>query len=175
MKNYIVVVSFIGFLVLLHPKNVLAESSYVLPYPSYMPGSSFYKIHLVQEKIEKYWYFGNFGQFIYNLKEADKYLVEAKTLFEYKQYLLAVKALEKSNTYFIDASRILNKTKLAGKNISEKENILKEASLKHQEVLRVIKEDIPEDFIWSPEKIEPTHLLLWKNIDVAIAVRESCI
>ena len=69
---------------------MFAESQYVLPYPSAMPGSFLYKLNLVQEEILRYWYFGDFGQFKYNLGLSDKYLVEAKTLFEYKQYLLAI-------------------------------------------------------------------------------------
>ena len=59
-----------------------AESDYVLPYPSSMPGSKFYQIRLIWDEVKKYWYFGSFGQFEYNLKQSDKYLVEAKTLFE---------------------------------------------------------------------------------------------
>src|ERR1700749_87312 len=77
-----------------------ADSPYVLPYPSFMPGTIFYKIDRVIEIFEKYWYFGDFGQFTYNLKESDKYLVQAKTLFEYQQYLLAMVALQQSDAYF---------------------------------------------------------------------------
>ena len=76
------------FFIILIPSSVYAQSSYVLPYPSQMPGGLYYKIHLIYENVSKYWYFGDFGRFDYNLKQSDKYLVETKTLFEYKQILV---------------------------------------------------------------------------------------
>src|SRR3989344_5431061 len=90
----------IFFLFFLFTKTALADSSYVLPYPSAMPGSNFYKLHVLYEQLSRYWYFGDFGQFKFSLRYADKYLVEAKILFEYKQYLLGYSALDKSNLYF---------------------------------------------------------------------------
>src|SRR5690242_14133057 len=89
---------FLFFFIFSQPSYAL--SSYVLPYPSTMPGGVSYKIHLVWEKIMQYWYFGDFGSYEYNLKQSDKYLVEAKTLFEYNQFLLGYNALQKSNDYF---------------------------------------------------------------------------
>lgn len=159
----------------LYPQLTVAQTQYVLPYPSFMPGSTLYTFHLAWEKIGKFWYFGNFSQFVYNLKLADKYLVEAKTLFEYKQYLLAHKALKKSDGYFVVAYRYLGKAKQEGKNISQKEETLKEASLKHVEILEQIKKNVPEQFVWTPEKDKQTQLFLWKQIGEAIEVRKSCI
>src|SRR5687768_12398331 len=98
--RYFVIYSITVLLFLFTPASTLAQSDYVLPYPSSMPGSSLYKIRLIFEEINKYWYFGNISQFTYNLRQSDKYLIEAKTLFEYKQYFLAYQALEKSNHYF---------------------------------------------------------------------------
>src|SRR3990167_6873899 len=89
--------------------KIYAQSSYVLPYPGEMPGNKVYKLNLIKEKLEKYFYFGNFSQFNYNLKYADKYLVEAKTLFEYKQFLLGDSALKKSDSYFKNLKIILYK------------------------------------------------------------------
>lgn len=151
-----------------------AESNYVLPYPSAMPGSNFYALDLAWEAFQKYWHFGNFSQFAYNLKLSDKYLVEAKILFEYKQYLLAHQAIIKSDEYFIAAYRFLGKAKQEGKNISQKEQVLKEAALKHSGVLEQIKRGIPQKFVWTPEKDKPTSLFLWKQIDEAVKIRKSC-
>ena len=61
--------------------RAFAESPYVLPYPSAMPGSIFYKLNLIQDELLRFWYFGDFGQFKYNLAQSDKYLVEAINLF----------------------------------------------------------------------------------------------
>lgn len=153
------------------PTIIFAESDYVLPYPSAMPGSIWYKIHLVQERLEQFWYFGSFGQFDYSLKEADKYLVEAKTLFEYKQYLLADVALKKSDTYFGKLSHYLDNAKRENKNISEKEKILKDAALKHLEILNMLKKELPENFMWRPEKTSATSLTLLEDIEAAIKIR----
>jgi len=161
------------FLLIFTTHSVSAQSSYVLPYPSFMPGSTFYKIHLIWEKISQYWYFGNFGQFIYNLKQSDKYLVEAKTLFEYSQYFLGQNALSKSNSHFINTLPYLSKAKIEHKDINKSKNVLKEAALKHMEILMKLEKDIPGVFIWSPEKSPSTTLELKKAIDQAITIRKN--
>lgn len=172
MKNY----RWIFILVLLFEiftVRVFAQSSYVLPYPSFLPGSVFYKPHLLFEEVSRYWSFGDFGQFKYNLKEADKYLVESKTLFEYKQYLLAIKSLKKSNSYFDVVLANLYKAQKEGKNISQNRNILHEASLKHVEVLLKIAKEVPENFLWQPEKKKSITLYLRKEIREAIDIRKK--
>lgn len=151
----------------------LAESNYVLPYPSFMPGNTLYKIHLVIEEIEKYWYFGSIGQFKYNLQQADKYLIEAKTLFEYKQYLLADKALKESDRYFENISKSLTSAQKDKKNISQNETLLKEASVKHIEELVRISNQVPAVFIWQPEKALPTELDLRNTISTSIELRKA--
>ncbi len=153
--------------------QVFAQSSYVLPYPSSMPGGFAYKLHLVYEKISKYWYFGSLGQFEYNLKMADKYLVEAKTLFDYKQYLLGVKSLEKSSSYFNQTLPSLRKSEAEGKSVSQKRIILSEAALKHIEYLEEIDFDTPDVFIWEPEKSSPISLPLKKILINAINIRKD--
>jgi hypothetical protein len=150
-----------------------ASSSYVLPYPSTMPGSIFYKIHLAEEVILKYWYFGNFGQFFYNLKESDKYLVEAKTLFEYNQYLLGFKALQKSNTYFENILPYLGKAQKEGRDINQNMQLFKQASQKHVEVLEYLKNNAPAEFNWSPEKSPATNLQIQKLIEESIKIRKN--
>lgn len=149
----------------------LAESEYVLPYPSFMPGTVVYKIRLITEPLQNIWHFGSFGQFSYNLKQSDRYLVEAKTLFEYKQYLLAVKALKKSNSYFEKVSpSLLNATK-EGKDVSDKNIILENAKKKHLEVLQSLILTVPEEFVWTPEKVKSTKLNIWKEINNSIEIR----
>ena len=121
----------------------------------------------------KYWYFGNLGQFTYNLKQSDKYLVEAKTLFEYKQYFLGMNALDKSNLYFINTLPYLSKAKLEYKDINKSRNVLSEAILKHVDVLMQLEKDVPVVFIWSPEKSTSTTLEIKKTIDRSITVRQN--
>ena len=169
--KFIIVIIIFLFCVL--TSSAFAKSEYVLPYPSTMPGSIFYKVSLVKEKVMQYWYFGSFGQFFYNLKQSDKYLVEAKTLFEYNQYLLGFQALQKSNQYFLKTKPYLIKAQSEGKDISENSNILSNAALKHAEVLTDLEGRLPKSFIWTPEKDKPTNLNLKNMIEESIDIREK--
>lgn len=166
MGKIIVVISIIFFL---FPNYTFAD--YVLPYPSAMPGNILYKINLVKDSLLKFWYFGDFGQFYYHLKESDKYLVETKTLFEYKQYLLAYKALQKSDDYFVKTLPNLNSAQKSGKNIKNDREILRSAVLKHTEILSKIIREVPETFVWKPEKEKPTTLKIKQKIDQSISIR----
>ncbi len=157
------------FLLIFFSNISLAESNYVLPYPSGMPGSKLYTIKLIWEKISKFWYFGDLGQFKYNLKYSDKYLVEAKTLFEYRQYLLGISALKKSDSYFLKTIHYIKADQK--KDISHNKLFLKEAEIKHREVLRSL-EEIPKTFNWEPEKSSSIFLDLAKSIDSAINIRK---
>lgn len=162
----------LGIFFFIFAKPLFASSSYVLPYPSIMPGSIAYKIHVVWERILSLWYFGSFGQFEYNLKESDKYLVEAKTLFEYNQYLLGYKALENSDSYFVKVYPNLIHAQKQGKNITDNKLFLQQAIAKHIEILQKIKEEVPVTFLWTPEKSLPTNLDLHKAIDNSIQERK---
>lgn len=174
MSRYSFRVFLVGLImVMVFPQFGLAASDYVLPYPSSMPGSRFYRVNLIKEKVLGYWYFGDFGQFKYNLKQSDKYLVEAKTLFEYKQYLLAFDALDKSEVYFQQTLPNLVKAQQKGKNISVSSDILKQASGKHIEVLLEINQNIPAKFVWIPEKSAPTTLNLSEKIKELINTRKK--
>ncbi len=155
------------------PGSVSAESSYVLPYPSYMPGNFFYKPRLIISELSKYIYFGDFGKYDYNLKESDHYLVEAKILFDYKQYLLATNALKKSDEYFMNIYPNLENAKRNGKDISERELKLKEASRKHMETLGHLGENLPEEVDWNPEDSIGTNLKLKEIIESSINTRNS--
>lgn len=168
---YLFIIFFLFFI--LSSTKIYADSSYVLPYPSTMPGGLVYKLRLAYDAISKYWYFGNFGQFSYDLKMSDKYLVEAKTLFEYKQYLLGYKALKKSDLHFVRVNQSLKKANSERKDISGKRSILEEAALRHIEVLEEMDIRTPDSFIWQPEKSLSTNLYLKKDIENAISVRKN--
>lgn len=175
MKNEKIISLFIlfFFLLIFFKTPVYAQSSYVLPYPSSMPGSLSYKFHLLYESVSRYWYFGDFGKFNYSLKMADKYLVEAKTLFEYKQYLLGHKALLKSDEYFISILPNLVQADRNGKNTIQKKQIFREASGRHIESLEKMKTESPEVFNWQPEKELPTILKIKKEIEGSINIRKN--
>ena len=159
------------FLLISSTHPTFAHSDYVLPYPASMPGSKFYALQEFKNSLMKHWYFGNFGQFTYNLNQADKFLVEAKILFEYRQYLLAYNALKKSDNYFLNAPTFLENSKKEKKDISQKKKILKDAALKHIEVLENLKKSVPANFTWRPEKSGATVLNLEKDLDNSIMIR----
>lgn len=171
LRYYLISLLFLFYF--LSPRNILAESPYVLPYPSAMPGSIFYKLNLIQEEILKYWYFGDFGQFKYNLLQSDKYLVEAKTLFDYKQYLLAYKALQKSDNYFKKIKPAILSAKRNDKNTIDKEKLLKEAGQKHIEELKKLKIILPSTFEWKPERQQPKTLNFQEAFESAIRIRQE--
>ena len=166
-------VLFLFLLINLSSVRVFAKSDYVLPYPSQMPGSKFYKINQAIEKLSYFWYFGNFGKTYYYQRLSDKYLVQAKTLFEYKQYLLAYKSLLKSNQYFEKIYPYLLFAKKEGKDISEKQEIFRQESLKHLEELNKLKNSTPEEFLWTPEKAKPTRLNIRSLIDTSENIRKK--
>jgi hypothetical protein len=138
-----------------------------------MPGSFFYALNLLQEEVLRFWYFGDFGSFHYNLKQSDKYLVEAKTLLEYKQYLLGYKALLKSDFYFEKVYPSVVSAKKNGKNILEKQQLFRNAQEKHIEELVKLKKIVPQTFDWIPEEGEAMELKLWGILDRSIRIREK--
>ena len=164
---------FLLLFIFLFPRNMFAESSYVLPYSSAMPGSIFYKLNLIQEELLRFWYFGDLGQFKYNLLQADKYLVEAKTLFDYKQYFLAYQALQGSDNYFKKIEPTVLSAKKNGKNTIDKEKLLKEAAGKHLEELTKLKQNLPATFEWRLEKQQPRILNLSEAFENSIEIRQK--
>jgi hypothetical protein len=176
MKNIKITLGiFIFFIIsiLLLPVSISAQSDYVLPYPSAMPGNKIHQVNKVIEVFNQYWSFGTIAGFKNSLKYSDKYLVEAKILFEYKQYLLAQQALQKSDFYFEESRNFLSTAQNEGKAISEKEVILSNAAAKHREVLEDLYEIIPEKFTWTPEDDNATYLDLKKNIEESIKLRNE--
>lgn len=167
----IFLIGFIFFL-LFSPVQSFA-SEYILPYPASMPGSFFYKPRLFLEVVSKYWYFGNFGQFKYSLKEADKYLVEAKTLYEYGQYLHATNSLKVSDEYFKETLPSLVSARYEGKNIEQNRILLSKAAEKHIKVLEKLSNELPDKFEWKPEKAKPTIINIKKEIENSISVRSK--
>ena len=168
MSKLSVVIFFFLFLMLFsHPASA---DEYILSYPSYMPGNVFYPIRRLWERIEEAWYFGHMTQVRYHLKTADKYLVEAKTLFEYGQYKLAVDALSESNNHFIKAVLYELDVTAEKKDNGTQKKILVMASEKHKEILSALGNQLPQSVIWNEERKEPVELklfLLFKEAEIA--------
>jgi hypothetical protein len=170
MKHFILALS-IGVFFLIQTRIV--EAAYVLPYPSYLPGNKLYRVSEFVDSIKKYWYFGTLTQLKYVQEMSDKHLIEAKTLFEYKQYALGVRALEKSNT---EASAIpsllmlLSKEKKSSLEIKTKVN---EEMKAHQVVLQRMFSDVPGSIDWVEEKKAPEVIDFSKLFEFSIGLREK--
>ena len=148
-------------------------ADYVLPYPSYMPGNKLYRVTRVFDRAKKYWYWGNITRVKYHLGLSDKYLVEAKTLFEYKQYLLAADALARSDHEFGQLPAYLSGAKEKGVDISALKKTISDAAGKHREVLSVSLANVPSEFTWTPEKARPTELNLADMIRSSAEFRKT--
>lgn len=134
-KLIAIIVCFLYFSSIQSSFALTKEADYVLPYPSFMPGNKLYQVKEVWDKFRGLFMFGNFTKFSYELQLADKKLVEAKVLYEYGQIVLANKALEKYQRHMMVLPKLLTAAKKEDKNISEKEELLKQAKKKHQQVL----------------------------------------
>jgi hypothetical protein len=149
------------------------HAEYVLPSPSYMPGNKIYKLTRIFDALKRYWFFGNIAQFKYHLGLSDKYLVEAKTLMEYKQYLLASDALVRSDKEFGKVAKYLHDAKQEGVDISQLKSTLSEAIRVHIDMLTKLKPVVPSQFTWTPEKDKPTELKLLDMLVTSIELRRN--
>lgn len=149
------------------------HASYVLPYPSYMPGNTLYKVSRLIDSVKQYWYWGNLAQVKYYLGLSDKYLVETKTLFEYKQYALGVDALTRSTEAFQKLPDLVVAGQKEGKDMAPSITLIGEAAGEHKRVLEYMKDESPSQFRWTPEKTSPSDLFLHQDIEKALSVRET--
>jgi len=138
-----------------------------------MPGNKLYRITRIIDRLKKPLYFGSISRYKYHLALADKYLVEAKTLFEYKQYLLATDALFRSDREFSAAVPYISRGRKEGKDMSAFAQTLRNASDTHLMVLGNLKITLPSEFEWRPEKAGNTTLTIADSIDVSMKLRES--
>lgn len=152
--------------------KIRADSDYVLPYPGIMPGHRLYPVKQLADRLYRYWAFGSFSGHRYELGLADKKLVEAKTLFEYRQYFLAVQALAESDEHFKNAAACLNKAAGQGKDVSKKNENFRAAAEKHRQVLENLIEVLPPKLVWQPEKQTAIDLDLGSVLKEAIKIRE---
>ncbi len=151
----------------------LVFSEYVLPYPSAMPGNKMYRVSRVLDHVKRYWSFGSIAQAKHIMNMADKYLVEAKILFEYKQYLLAFDALNHSDNEIIQLPERIQSGKAEKKNMSLVVASLKEQMSTHEKLLTKLYRELPPEFIWTPEKISSTVLSIHERLTASIKLRQN--
>lgn len=149
----------------------VAASPYVLPYPSYMPGNKLYKISRITDSIKGWWSWGTVAQITYTRSLSDKYLVEAKVLFEYGQYLLAVDALDRSDEMFSKLPGFIVTGTREGKNMNNIIQTISAAADEHVEVLTTLRDSLPEKTTWNPEHGEQQSILIAGRLDTAVSGR----
>jgi len=145
-------------LVMLFWMTHAAHAEYILPYPSYMPGNKLYRVSRIMDRLKGYWYFGDIGSSRYHLGLSDKYLVEAKTLLEYKQYLLAADALTRSDREFALVPVALHAAAAHGKDTEALRALVIEAAGAHVSVLDALASIVPAHVTWTPERGTPSNL-----------------
>lgn len=172
MKNFICILFVTIYCFCIVPS---VQASYMLPYPSAMPGNKVYRINRIIDSLKNYWYIGNIAQLKYHLALADKYLVEAKTLMAYQQYLLGKDALIRSDIHFAKLVQLFKNIQADKKDTIQFQTIIQEATDTHILTLNVLQSNTPEDFIWSPEKTAatqiPIHELLRSSKQIRMSTR----
>lgn len=153
-------------------KVVFLAAVYALPYPGLMPGHRLYPAKQVFDRVYRHFVFGSFASHKYELGLADKKLVEAKVLFEYQQYLLAIKALEESDLHFKKAIDYLLSAEIEDKNSQVKTANLQAASDKHREILTTLVGQTPAEYLWQPEKSKAQPLAIHQYLQKAIIIRQ---
>ena len=169
-KTFIVCLLLIAYCLLFIP-SVLAD--YVLPYPSYMPGNKLYRVIRIVDQLKRYWYWGNIAQLKYHMGLSDKYLVEAKTLMEYNQYLLAADALIRSDNEFMQLTKYVGGAKNEHVDVTHYKELVSGAAQKHTQVLSSLMLLVPKEFTWTPEKAKATDLKLQDMLNASVTVRSS--
>lgn len=142
------------------------QAFYVLPYPSYMPGNKLYTFSRLFDEVGRIWNFGMIAETKYALHLSDKYLVEAKTLFEYQQYLLGLDALQRSDEQLKPS--VLH-------SIGQLKQMLQEAMTVHISLLTKLRDDLPEQFEWRPEKADAQVLKIYDELSRSMEIRKKTI
>jgi hypothetical protein len=180
MNKFLIKGFIVFFLLYMISHASLVHAEYVLPYPSYMPGNTLYKISTFLDTLKKYWYFGNIAQLTYHMNMADKKLVEAKTLFEYKQYALALSALGNSKNHVELLPTLLIRGKRAGIDMKKLTAAVCGEMGEHQKVIQTLKESLPITYTWQEEKKDAIKLSIQDELDHSMkaqndVVKETCL
>lgn len=171
MKQAIIVC----FFLLVMSRVSVIHADYVLPYPSYMPGNTLYTVSRMIDAVKKYWYWGTIATIKYQLGLSDKYLVEAKTLFEYKQYFLGMDALRRSNKALPHLVDLVGRGTNEGKDMQAYSQQIVDAMNVHIEVLTDMRKQTPDTFSWTPEKRASTELSIGDEINQSIVTRQAIV
>lgn len=149
------------------------NAEYILPYPGPMPGNKMYTLVKMIDKFQYYWFWGSIAKANYFMDLSDKYLVESKVLFEYKQYLLAVDALKRSDESWEQIDGYISRAAKEGKNIQYLQTKHQEQSVEHKQSIDRLMTMLPETFNWTPENEKSTNIQLKQLLENSKNIRNS--
>ncbi len=158
------------FLFILVRVNIV-RAEYMLPYPSYMPGNKLYSVSKIIDFLRKYWYFGNLAKIKYYMALSDKLLVEAKTLFEYNQYALAMRATMESSDAILQIPKYIEAEKAQKIDIHQFQALFCEELVTHQTTIHALTNNLPLSYTWREEKKDAVELPIREILEEAAAVR----
>ena len=117
---------------------------YYLPYPGILPDHPLYWLKMIRDRV-RLWLTRNVeAKYERLLLYADKRIGAAKVLIEGGQADLGITTVTKAEKYLEQAVSQLEKVKETGKAYPERVENLQKAISKHEEVLRAVKEQVPD-------------------------------
>jgi len=125
-------------------KDEVEKIDYYLPYPGILPDHPLYWLKMVRDRIRLWLTRDTEARYERLLLYADKRVGAAKALVDGGQADLGVTTATKAEKYLEEAVNQFGKVKELGKAYPERVEHLKMAVLKHEEVLREVKEGMPD-------------------------------
>ncbi|MBU2577812.1 hypothetical protein KKA69_03180 [Patescibacteria group bacterium] len=122
--------------------TIIPKSNYFLVYPGILPDNPLYKVKMVRDRIRIWFTRETLKRTNLFLLYSDKRLGAGKILIEGGKPELGIPTLVKGERYFEKAILEAEKAKKEGRDIALLQTALKEASLKHEEVLNELKEKV---------------------------------
>jgi hypothetical protein len=172
LGKYLVVIY--GLLLLL-TGSVAFAADYNLPVKPILPGHPLYRISRNLDRVRSWFLWGDIAKATYRLTLADKYLAEAKTLFELKQFPFAVDALERSNLEFERIPGFLENDVRDGRDIGAMRDKVKASSRAHVTILDALEPMVPEVYVWTEDDGEPIQLEIREQILLSVGIRKSTV
>ena len=148
---------------------------YSLPRSSFLPGQLLYRISRNLDRVRAWFVWTPTAAVRYHLSLADKYLVEAETLFQNKRYPYAMDALERSNLEFERIPGFLTKTEADGANTELLKDRVRTAADAHVTVLISLEPEVPEVDAWTDENGEFTEVRIREQLMIAQGIRKSAV
>ncbi|RJR24109.1 hypothetical protein C4578_03480 [Candidatus Microgenomates bacterium] len=122
--------------------TAVPKSDYFLAYPGILPDNPLYKIKMIRDRVKIWLVRKTLDRASLFLLYSDKRLGAGKVLVEGGKPEMGIPTLVKAERYFEKAILETEKAKAQGIETAEFRETLRKASLKHEEVLKEVKERV---------------------------------